>query len=717
MNNQQNQQPNKTPVPNQGQPARPANFQKRPPYRQPLIKTTAYQNTTRTFPVATKSSPAIAVSSPSRPAVASQQDSFDKAIASATAPIIASTAPVAVSTPQNQHRIVLGKGIRKHPEMLQHIAGARMNVMRKESRGGGRRPAPSRTLTHSKGEDTIPPLAPDSIRIIPLGGVEEIGRNMTAIEYGNDIVVIDIGFQFKDENTPGIDYILPNTKYLEERQSKIRAVFITHGHLDHIGGIPYIMPRIGNPPLYTRLLTSVLIAKRQEEFQHVPKLDIKVIEKEETITVGNIKVKFFAVTHTIPDAMGIIIQTPYGSIVHTGDLKLDHVDGIPTDEEVNEYDRAFKNEKVLLLMADSTNVENPGFSIPEKVVHKNIEEIIKNVQGRLIIATFSSLLERLLKIIDFAEKYGKKVIIEGRSMKSNIEICKHLGLMKAKNETIISSDALESYPPDRIIILATGAQGDEFAAMMRMSNKTHAKIRITPRDTIMLSSSVIPGNERAVQKLKDNLSRQGAKIIHYRIADVHSSGHANRDETAWIHRKIHPKFFVPVHGYHYMLRVHGDIAKEANGLKEEDVVIPDNSSIIEIQNAGSKIVKLKEKAASGLVLVDGFSVGDVQDVVIRDRQMLAQDGIFIVFGIINASNGKLKKSPDIISRGFVYLRESQELLHEVRILIKDTIEKSTRGQNPINVDFVKDNITDAVSKFLLTKTAKRPMVIPVILTI
>lgn len=620
----------------------------------------------------------------------------------------------------NGHRIVLGKGARKHPEALRHIAGARMNIIRKESRPL-KRNSPPKPFSTNKNEDVIPPLKSDAIRIIPLGGVEEIGRNMTAIEYGNDIIVIDIGFQFRDENTPGIDYILPNTKYLEERQERIRAVVITHGHLDHIGGIPYIMPRIGNPPLYTRLLTSVLIQKRQEEFPHVPKLNMKVIEKEETVTLGSLKLKFFAVTHTIPDAMGVIVETPYGAIVHTGDLKLDHVDGVPTAEEESEYERAFKinrpDKGILLLMADSTNVENPGFSIPEKVVHKNIEEIIKNVQGRLIIATFSSLLERLLKIIDFAEKYGKKVVVEGRSMKSNLEICKHLGLMKAKNETMISTDDLENYPPDRIIILATGAQGDEFAAMMRMSNKTHTKIKITPRDTIMLSSSVIPGNERAVQKLKDNLSRQGAKIIHYRIADVHSSGHANRDETAWIHRKINPKFFIPVHGYHYMLRVHGDIAKDANGLTDNEVVIPDNSSIIEIQDGGQKIVKLKEKAASGLVLVDGFSVGDVQDVVIRDRQMLAQDGIFIIFGIVNASNGKLKKSPDIISRGFVYLRESQELLHEARILIKDTIERATRGQNPINVDFVKDSIADAVAKFLLNKTAKRPMVIPVILTI
>ncbi len=616
----------------------------------------------------------------------------------------------------NGHRIVLGKGARRHPETAKHhVAGARMNIIRKESRGGKR--GHGRPMNQTRGDDVVPALATDSVRIIPLGGVEEIGRNMTAIEYGNDIIVIDIGFQFRDENTPGIDYILPNTKYLEERLNRVKAVIVTHGHLDHIGGIPYIMPRIGNPPIYTRLLTSVLIQKRQEEFPHVPKLDIQVVEKNQEITIGGLKIKFFAVTHTIPDAMGVIVQTPFGSIVHTGDLKLDHVDGIPTQDEEIEYERAFKNEKVLLLMADSTNVENPGFSIPEKTVHKNIEEIIKNVKGRLIIATFSSLLERLLKIIEFAEKYNKRVVVEGRSMKQNLEICKHIGLLKAKKETLITVDDIDNYPPDRIIILATGAQGDEFAAMMRMSNKTHAKIRLTPRDTILLSSSIVPGNERAVQKLKDNLSRQGAHIIHYRIADVHSSGHANRDETAWIHKKIHPKFFMPVHGYHYMLRVHADIAREANGLKEDEVIIPDNSSIVEIQNSGAKIVKLKEKVASGLVLVDGFSVGDVQDVVIRDRQMLAQDGIFIIFGIINSSNGKLKKSPDIISRGFVYLRESQELLHEVRLLIKDTVEKSTRGMNPINIDFTKENITDAVSKFLLQKTAKRPMVIPVILTI
>ncbi len=586
-------------------------------------------------------------------------------------------------------------------------------------RSHGMRPArpPEATQVHKKIEDTIPVLSPDAIRIIPLGGVEEIGKNMTMIEYGNDIIVIDIGFQFKDENTPGIDYILPNTKYLEERKDRVRAVIITHGHLDHIGGIPYVMPRIGNPPLYTRMLTSVMIKKRQEEFPQFPALDIKIVEKDETITLGSLKIKFFAVTHTIPDAMGIIVQTPHGSIVHTGDLKLDHDNGIPTDEEVSEFDRAFGKEKVLLLMADSTNVENPGFSIPEKTVHRNIEEIIKNAKGRLIIATFASLLERMLKIIDYSEKYGKKVVVEGRSMKTNIEICRHLGLLKPKKDTLITVEEINDFPPERIVVLATGAQGDEFAAMMRISNKTHKYIKINKRDTILLSSSIVPGNERAVQKLKDNLSRQGANIIHYRIADVHSSGHANRDETAWIHKKINPKFFMPVHGYHYMLRVHGEIARDTNGLTDDQIIIPDNGSIIEIQNNGEKIIKLKEKAPSGIVMVDGFSVGDIQDVVIRDRQMLAQDGIFIVFAIVNAQTGKLKKSPDIISRGFVYLRESQELLHQARIIIKNTVEESTKGQNPINIDYVKANISDNVSKFLMQKTAKRPIVIPVLLTI
>jgi len=538
---------------------------------------------------------------------------------------------------------------------------------------------------------------------------------MTAIEFRDEIVVVDMGFMFSNENTPGIDYILPNTKYLEERKDKVKAVIITHGHLDHIGAIPYIMPRIGNPPIYSRLLTTVMIKKRQEEFPHVLPLDIKIVEKEETIRFKNFAVKFFAVTHTIPDAMGLIIETPFGDIVHTGDLKLDHSGGIPSDKEVDEF-KIFEKRNVLLLMADSTNVERPGFSIPEHEVHKNIEEIVKNAKGRLIVGTFASLFERAMKVVEISEQHGKKVIVEGRSMKTNFEVARQLNLLKAKKETIIPVEEMDRYAPNQIVIVATGSQGEEFAALMRMANKTHKFIKINKTDSVVLSSSIIPGNEQSVQKLKDNLSRQGAHIIHYQTSDVHSSGHANRDETAWIHRKIGARFFVPVHGYHYMLRVHADLAR-ALGMPAENVIIPDNGMIIEIAEEGKIIFARKEFAPRNMVLVDGSAVSDIQDVVLRDRQMLAQDGIFVVIITIDSATGKLKKSADLISRGFVYLKENQELLRNARLIIKKTVEDSTYKMNPLNLDYVRENVTETITRFLLQKTAKRPVVIPVIISI
>ncbi len=562
-------------------------------------------------------------------------------------------------------------------------------------------------------EKPIPPLEAGNIRIVPLGGVEEIGRNMTAVEFGDDIIVIDCGFQFREDDTPGIDYILPNTKYLEDRRDRIRGMFITHGHLDHIGGIPYIIDRLGYPPIYTRRLTGVMIRKRQEEFPNLKPLQINEVEKEDTIRAGHLKVKFFAVSHTIPDAMGIIIETPHGLLVFTGDLRLDHVDGVPVEAEEKEF-AYFADKKVLFLAADSTNCEKPGFSIPERRVQKNLDDIITGATGRLIIGTFSSQLERIMRMLETAERAGKKVLVEGRSMKVNVEIVKHLGMLKVAEKTFITSEQLSHTPDSKTVILATGAQGDEFAALMRIAMKTHKYVKIQKGDTVVLSSSIVPGNERAVQKLKDNLSRQGAKIVHRETMDVHASGHANRDETFWIHQKINPKFFMPMHGYHYMLRVHGDIAK-ACGRSEDEVIIPDNGAVIEIQDQGQKIVRLKENAPSGLRLVDGFSVGDIQEVVIRDRTVLAAEGMFVIIATVNPKNGRLRKSPDIISRGFVYLRESQELLQQARIIVKKTIEDTAKNQQPVNFDYVKTAVTDTVARFLFEKTNKRPIVIPVIL--
>ncbi|PIP87082.1 ribonuclease J [Candidatus Campbellbacteria bacterium CG22_combo_CG10-13_8_21_14_all_36_13] len=599
----------------------------------------------------------------------------------------------------------------------------RGNTKNKTHSNSSKRKTNTRTVQKRNGEQVNKkreiPIHPagDNIRIIPLGGVEEIGKNMYIMEYQDDIIVMDCGFAFKSEETPGVDYILPNTEYLEKRKEKIKGVIITHGHLDHIGGLPYVMHRIGNPPVYSRNLTTIMIQKKYEEFKDLEPLDLRVVENDSRISLGKLKVKFFGVTHTIPDSMGVIIETPFGSIVNPGDFKLSHVDGKPIDEEEDAY-KVFDTEKVLFLMSDSTNVENPGFSTPEHVVKEGLDKVIKETKTRLIIGTFASQMERMIGIINSIEKYNKKLAVEGRSMKINIEIAKLAGILSMKPDTLIPSEDIEKYPPDRVVVLATGAQGEEFAALMRMASKNHKYIKMSERDTVLLSSSVIPGNENSVQKLKDNIARNGAKIIHYRTSEIfiHGSGHGNREEIKWLHKKIKPKFFMPIHGTHYMLRMHAQLAEEL-GMPKENIVVPDNGTIVEIQDGGNKLVRLDLQAPSDIVAVDGFSIGNMQDVVIRDRQLLSEDGIFIIVVALNTRTGKLRKSPDIISRGFVYLRESQNLLQESRVLIKKTVEDATRSMNPVNFDIIKAEITDQVRKFLLQKTDKKPVVIPVILGI
>ncbi len=566
------------------------------------------------------------------------------------------------------------------------------------------------TGSPKKEEYKIPP-AGDKVRIIPLGGVEEVGKNMTIVEYKDDILVFDVGFQFEEESTPGIDYILPNTKYLEDRKDKIRAVIITHGHLDHIGGIPYIMSKIGNPPIYTRSLTSLMIRKRQEEFKHLPELDITVVEPGDKMTLGKLTVEFFPVTHSIPDSMGISVKTPHGNIVISGDLRLDHVDGEPTDQEKEVWGNIGKQNN-LFFISDSTNAELPGFSIPESKIIKNLEELIREIPGRIIVGTFASQFVRMIKLIQIAEKLGKKVITDGRSIKTNIEIAKKAGLLEIKEDTIIPIEEINNYPPDRIFVLATGAQGEEFAALMRIANKKHKYISFTARDTVILSSSVIPGNEISVQKLKDNIYRHDVHLIHYKVSDVHASGHGRIEELKWINKQVNAKYFMPAYGYHSMLRVHAQSIEEA-GFPKENIIVADNGMIIDLDDKSMEIHK--GKAPTNIVMVDGFSVGELQEVVLRDRTMLAQDGMFVVIAIIDSKTGRVRKSPDIISRGFVYLRESQDLLRQARYLTKKTIEDTASGQKPINFDDLKREITDNVGRFLLQKTAKRPIVLPVLI--
>lgn len=597
-----------------------------------------------------------------------------------------------------------------------HSSGPRRHDHHARPRPGIKRVVHS-SINDKLSEKTLvqmPVKAPDTIRIIPLGGVEEVGKNMTVIEYGDSIVIVDMGFQFTDEDdTPGVDYIIPDIKYLEARKKKIKALVVTHGHLDHIGGIPYMLEKVGNPPIYTRRFSAAFIRKRQEEFPHLPPLTIHEVEIENRIKVGDdFYMRFYRVTHTVPDAMGVIFETPYGNVVFTGDLKVDHDNQVPLEHEQEVFKKLSK-ENNLMLLSDSTNADNPGWSFSEHFVHESLKKVIEETPGRLIIGTFASLLERVLFIIEYAEKLGKKVVIDGRSMKTNVAIAKEIGYLKEHRETVIPVEDIDNYPANKIVVIATGAQGEEFAALMRMGTGKHKKIKLTAADTVMLSSSVIPGNEKNVQWLRDNLARCGAKLIHYRIANVHAGGHAWKDELAWVYRMINPKFFIPIHGGHYFLRVHGDIAHES-GTPRENIIIPDNGTIVEIYDKGTKVRRLKDSASTGDVMIDALGTGDVKEVVIRDRQQLAQDGIFVIFAMVDMKTGKVVKSPDIISRGFIYLKESQDLLREVRHIIRRTIEETASNQRPINFDLIKTAVREKVTKFLLQKTGKRPIVLPAI---
>ena len=562
----------------------------------------------------------------------------------------------------------------------------------------------------------VPPIEPGVVRVIPLGGVEQIGKNMTTVEYGDTIIVVDAGFAFSDESTPGIDYILPNTVYLEENKHKVKAVVITHGHLDHIGGLPFIMDRIGNPPLYTREFGALLIKKRQEEFPDKPDLDVRIVTaKEGAITIDeNLKVRFFGLTHSIPDSTGVIIETPFGDIVNTGDVRVENHDGVPIDREI-EYWKMFEGRNVMLMTCDSTNIDSPGWSLSEDVVANTVDGIIKDAGGRIIIATFASQVERIICFLNSAKKYNKKVVIEGRSMRTNVGIIEQLELTDVSH--IIPDHEMSNYAPDKIMILATGAQGEEFAALMRIANKTHKSISLNYTDTVVLSSSVIPGNEKSVTKLKDELYRSDAKVITYRVSDVHASGHGYHDELKWIHSQVQYKYFMPVHGYHYKLKIHEDMAVRELGVPKDNVVVPNNGSVIELFNEGNDIRVRAERAPYEDVYVEGGTVSNnTTDVVMRDRKTLSEDGIIVIINLVNTRNGRLRKSPDIASRGFVYLRDSQELLHGVRNITRKVIEHSN-VDGRVNFDSARKEVSHSVGKFLFQKTGKRPIVVTLIIGI
>ncbi len=552
-----------------------------------------------------------------------------------------------------------------------------------------------------------------NLRIIPLGGLNEVGRNMMVLEYGNDSIIIDMGLQFPEEDMPGIDYIIPNTAYLKDKRDKIRGVVITHGHYDHIGAIPHSMARLGNPPIYTTALTRGIILKRQEDFPNSPKLDIHQIKKNDKIKLGCFKIEFFHVNHNIPDGIGLVIDTPVGRIVHTGDFKFDHS---PIGDEPADISRISEiaNGGVLALMSDSTNAEKPGHSVSEKEIQDNLEEIFKEAPGRIIIGTFASLISRIQEVINLCEKYDRKLAVDGYSMRMNVEITKKLSYLKAKKGTLIKIKQIDNYPANKVAVICTGAQGEGNAVLMRLANKEHRFVRIQKGDAVAFSSSVVPGNERAVQNLKDILWRQGARVYHYQMMDIHAGGHAQKEDLKMMINLVRPKFFIPIHGSYYMLKLHGEIA-ESVGIPSKNVMVASNGDTILLNQ---KMIRLgKERVPANYVMVDGLGVGDVGQVVLRDRQAMAADGMFVIIALIDGRKGLVRGEPDIISRGFIYLRENKELLTQTRERVKKIIEGAATGNNTINRTYIKDNIRDKIGQFLYTKTQRRPMVLPVVIVI
>jgi len=554
-----------------------------------------------------------------------------------------------------------------------------------------------------------------SLRIIPLGGLGEVGRNMMLLEYKGRILILDMGFRLPEESMPGIDYIIPNISYLKDKKENILGIVFTHGHYDHIGAVPYLIEKIWRPdlPIFASPLTRGIILKRQKDFPNQPPLRVEKVKDGSKIQLGPFKVEFFRMNHNIPDNLGLFIKTPVGNLLHTSDFKFDK-------NPVNEPPTNFKKLKdlgkrgVLLLISDSTGAEQEGHSLSEKEIFKNLDKIFSKAKGRIFVSTFASLINRIQQVITLSERYKRKVLIEGLSMKTNVEIARNLKYIRAKRGTLIKKKQLKNLADCRITVLCTGAQGEPEATLVKIANREHKILRFKKGDTVILSSSVIPGNERTVQIVKDNILRQGAKVFHYQMMDIHASGHARQEELKKMIDIIKPRFFLPIHGQYSMLVAHADLAKEM-GIPEENIIVCENGQIINLTK--KRISLLKEEVPAHYVMVDGLGIGDVGEIVLRDRKQLAKDGMFVIVVVVDRQSGRVRGSPDIISRGFIYLRESKKLLKETRKRIINIVHKATGSGGAVNWTYVKGEIKDKIGEFLYQKTQRRPMVLPVLIEV
>lgn len=551
----------------------------------------------------------------------------------------------------------------------------------------------------------------DGLRVIMMGGCEEVGRNCTLLEYGNDIIFIDMGLQFPEEDMPGIDYIIPNMSYVKGKEKNIRGVVITHGHLDHIGGIPHTVPQIGNPPVYALPIAAGIIKKRQTDF-HTRKLNLNTVKTTDVLQLGAFKVSFVHINHNIPDSVVVVVETPEGVIMHTGDWKFDYH---PSGEDMPDFHKLSELGKngVLAMLGDSTNAGKPGQQISEKVIGEELEDIITKAEGRVIIGTFSSLISRVKQIIEISEKYGKKVALDGYSMKTNVEIAKQLGFIKCRKQTLIKPEQVDGYPANKVVICCTGAQGETNAALSRIASNEHRSLRIRPDDTVVFSSSVVPGNEMAVARLRDTLARKDAKILNYESLDVHAGGHAKKEDVKLMLSLTKPKYYVPIEGNHYLLKANAEVAKEM-GYKDNHVFVPDNGQIMTFKHGEG--VLTDEKVDASYVFVDGLGVGDVSQIVLRDRQVLAADGMVVVIVQVERKTGKLVGSPDIISRGFVFMKENRELIEATRRKVKKLVNNKD-PKSAADTNYIRNQLRDEVGKFLFKKTERRPMILPVVIEV
>lgn len=554
----------------------------------------------------------------------------------------------------------------------------------------------------------------NKLRIYCLGGLQEIGRNCTVIEYNDDIIIIDMGLQFPEENMPGIDYVIPNIAHLRPKARNIRGVFITHGHFDHIGGIPHLMPKLGNPPIFMGQLTAGIVKARYEEYPHNPPLKVNLIDSRARFKLGKaFEVEFIRMNHSIPDSFAIVVHTPVGTVMHTGDFKIDKNNPFDRPADVKKMKELAK-KGLRILLADSTNAEIPGKQSSESDVLKDVEQLIANAPGRIFIGTFASMISRIQMILQLAEKYNRKVVIEGRSMHSNVEVAKKLGYLKFKPQTIIEPQEANQLPAKKVIVVGTGAQGQKNAFLMRLAMDEHRFFNLKQGDTVVFSSSVIPGNERTIQGLKDTLWRKGARVIHYQMMDVHAGGHCKQEDLKEFYDVMKPEYHIPIEAYHYMLRIHQRLMVEEMGHPANKSLVADNGQILEFSKKEGKLTNKYVK--SEYVFVDGIGVGDVSHIVLRDRVQLSGEGMLVVIAQVDARSGRLVGSPDIISRGFIYMKENKALIQETRKKIKKILEDKDPKSGP-DPAYLRDKINEGLAQFLWAKTRRRPMILPVIIEV